>query len=114
MSQALVTDKLSASHEDLDRGGFEYTKKPLDQANALWRRNVAGMVQKRPHQRDFESACNNGRNQNIDVALSEFPVGPVQGKKCWSYEIEQANNQLGNHISMQRDVFEKALKAAIF
>ena len=45
------------------------------------------------------------QNRNIDVGLSEFPVGPVQGKKCWSFEIEQANSQLGNHISIQSDVF---------
>ena len=46
------------------------------------------------------------------ILMSVFPsfqLVLIQGKKCWSFEIEQANNQLGNHISIQPDVFEKAL-----
>ena len=74
--QPLVTDKLSVSQQEIDRRGLEYTKKPLDQVNAMWRRTVARMVQKRPHQKILEPTHNDGQNQNIDIGLSEFPVGP--------------------------------------
>ena len=113
LNREIVTDKLLISQQGFDRIGFEYRKIPLDQTNALWRRTIARMVQKRPHQRNLEPARNEGQSQNFDVGLTEFPVGSVQGKKCWPFEIEQANIQPGNQLSIRPDMVETALQAAI-
>jgi len=54
-----------------------------------------------------------GQNQHVHIARPQFPVGPVKCQQLRAAELQHPHDQLRTNVTVQTDMLEEALKAAV-
>jgi hypothetical protein len=71
-------DKLPVSRETLDPVSAELTEKMLEQGDPFEGVGIAAFVQEYPQERDSNAIIGDGKHENIDIQVAEFPVRAVK------------------------------------
>jgi hypothetical protein len=112
--QPLRSYELPVGQQCLDGRRPEQAQIAPHQRDALRRGGGAPMLQQRPQHRNTEPAGHYGQDQDVHVRLAQLPVAPVQRQQLRALEVQKAQDQPCRQISVQTDMLEEALQAAIF
>jgi hypothetical protein len=76
-----LADEFAVAQEALDLLFSENCDKSLDQRDALGGIGISPLVEKHPHDRDADPFIRNHDHEDVDILLSEFPVGPINRQR---------------------------------
>ena len=105
--------ELTVCQEGADGRCPEQAQIALHEFNALSGGRITCMVQKNPHERHSETTCDDGQNQDVHIARSEFPIRPVKRQQPGAVQVQHLYDQVRGKLTVQSHELEEALQTAI-
>lgn len=107
-----LTDKLPVRHKTIDTFQTENVDKPLYDGFTFHPIGVSQFVQKPEQQRESNPSVGYPQHEDVDIRLSEFPVGTVHGKDYLLSDREEAENHPCYKVKIESVSRKEALKPA--
>lgn len=99
-SDPFLADKLAVCDKTVNAVGPKETYEPFQSLLALLAIGVASLGKKTEYQREGNSFIGYAQHEDIDVELSEFPVGTIYAEQETGLDRKQRKNHTGYDVEV--------------
>lgn len=108
----LLADKLSVGNEGIDTLGAEQSYKSINQLCPLLPVGITTLVKQGKEQWKCDTLVCNSKHEDIDVDLTEFPVGAVKAQNQSCLDRQKRKYHFGDNVKVESIFCKKPLQAA--
>ena len=108
----LLADKFSVGNEGIDTLGAEQPYKSINQPCPLFPVGIAAFIKHCKEQWKCDTFVCHSKHEDIDVDLSEFPVGAVKAQNQSCLDWQKRKYHLGDNVKVESISGKKSLQAA--
>ena len=108
----LLADKLSVGNEGIDTLGAEQSYKSINQLRPFFPVGIAVFVEHGKEQRKGNTLVSDTKHKDIDVDLTEFPVGAVKAQDQPCLDGQKSKYHFGDKVKVEGISGKKPLQAA--
>lgn len=107
-----LTDKLSVGNERIDTLGAEQPYKSINQPCPLLPVGIAAFIEHSKEQWKCDTFVCHSQHEDIDVDLTEFPVGAVKTQNQSCLDWQKRKYHFGDNVKVESISGKKSLQAA--
>ena len=109
-SYPFLSDELAVCHKAVDAVRSEKTDKSFHYLAPFFPIGVAPFRKKAEYQREGNSFIGDAQHEDIDIELSELPVGTVHAQHEFCLDWQQRENHAGNDVEVKNILGKKSLE----